>query len=141
MSLLRRPLLALTAVYTFGTAAVHLREWSDTYRDIPHAVPGSAVVRVGFPINAGVALALAVGLLVTAVKASGLGRWVQAATALFLVTSLAALVLSRTGSLFGWMEHGWSTGAKETAAVEVAALLCLALTMFVDRVRQPGIWL
>ena len=69
MEITRRPasplLLALAALVAAG-GYVHLREWLGSYRSLPSAVPGAAVVKVGFPITAAISVVLAVVLVATA---------------------------------------------------------------------------
>ena len=45
-------LLIVVAAVFVAAEGIHLREWLDTYRHVPASVPGAAVVRVGFPVNA-----------------------------------------------------------------------------------------
>jgi hypothetical protein len=120
-------LLALSALYVAAGGALHLIEWDRIYRRVPSNVPGAAVVRIGFPINAAVSLVLA-GLLVAAiflVRRRGATTVVLAAALAFQVTSLLVLVQTRIGSVFAWMEPAWTNGARQTAAVEGAAIVAL----------------
>lgn len=135
---LDRPLVLLAAVFTAAGGVVHLREWLDTYRDVPASVPGAAIVRVGFPVIAGVSVVLAVLLVATVFLWLHLRRPARLAAAALATASLAALVVSRNGSLLGWMESGWSRGAKQAAAVEVGALLTLLLAMVVAHRSERG---
>ena len=123
--------LAAAAIYVAAGGFVHLREWLDIYRNVPAAAAGSAVVRVGFPFNAGVSLVVAVALGFCAWRRSRLTSYVVAGAALFQVASLGALIVTRTGSLFGWSERTWTPGANQTLAVEVGALLSLAAVVAV----------
>lgn len=126
--LLTTPLLLVTAALVAAGGYVHLREWLEIYRDIPSSVPGSAVVRIGFPLNAAVSFVLALVLVALAVGAPRSNRVtnvVLGATALFQAASLASLILSRTGSVFGWSEAIWTPGADQTRAVEIGALFML----------------
>jgi len=123
------PLVLAIAAFVAAGGYVHLREWLDTYRDIPSSVPGSAVVRLGFPINAAISFVLAAVLVVVAVRASRSNRVtnvVLAVTALFQAGSLATLILSRTDSVLGWSEAVWTRGADQSRAVEIGALVLLA---------------
>jgi phosphotransferase system glucose/maltose/N-acetylglucosamine-specific IIC component len=120
------PLLAIAALFVLAGGFVHLREWLEVYRDVPAQAPGSAVVRLGFPLNAAVSALIAVALAACAVRRLRWAAPVVAAAALFQVASLAALVVTRTGSLFGWSEMGWGLGASQSRAVEIGALVALA---------------
>jgi len=114
------------AGFILAAGFVHLREWLQMYRDLPGDVPGSAVVKIGFPINVAVSVLLAGLLLVAAVRAS---RWLTllaGAAAVFEAGSLASLILSRTANVFGWTEAGWRVGATQTRALELGALASLA---------------
>ena len=126
-------------MFVLAGGAVHLREWLETYRDVPAAVPGSAVVRVGFLVHAATSVVLAVAIAVVAARAR-FGRWWVRGVALAAIglqlSSLAALFLSRTdGGFLRWMEEGWSTGATQTLAIEVAAVALLAL--WATRAARP----
>ncbi len=123
---LSAPLLIAAAAYTAGGGYVHLREWLTFYRKLPASLPGSAVVRVGFPVSAVVSAAVVVMLLVGAVRGGRLLPFVLGGAFLFEAGSLAALVVSRTGTLFGWSELTWSGGASQALLAEVAALGSLA---------------
>lgn len=119
------PLVILSAVFVAAGGYVHLTEWLDVYRDLPSQTPGVEVVQVGFPVN--------VAVSVLAVVALGLAAWrrprwlwlVVAGTVAFQAGSLASLILSRTGSVFGWTEPVWNDAANQTRAVEIGALVCL----------------
>ncbi len=120
------PLLLAAAMFVTAGGFAHLREWFDTYRDVPAGAPGAAVVRVGFPVNAGLSLLVAVALVVTAFT---LRRWapvVVGAALLFQAGALAVLILSRIGTVLGWSESGWTLGADQIRAVEIGALVMLA---------------
>lgn len=132
MRMIRRPvsplLLAIAALVAAG-GYVHLREWLGSYRSLPSAVPGAAVVKVGFPITAAMSAVLAVVLIVMALRQRDWSRTaavVVGVTAVFQAVSLAALILSRTDSVLGWSEPAWTRGADQIRAVEVGALICLA---------------
>lgn len=123
------------AVFILASGLVHLREWLVTYRKVPTQVPGSAVVRVGFPINTAVSVVLAILLIVAALRAS---RWLTllvAGVAAFEASSLVTLILSRTSSVLGWSEMGWTSGAAQTRALEIAALISLAVFVALGRLQ------
>ena len=115
---------------------VHLREWLDLYRALPANTPGAAVVQVGFPVNAAVSAVLALALLVVAFRGRRLARYLVPGVLLFQVGSLASLVVSRTGSLFGWAEPIWTRGADQARAVEIGALISLAAVVAVTAAQR-----
>jgi len=119
------PLVVAAAVFTLAGGFVHLREWLDGYRDVPASLPGSFVVRIGFPVNAAASVVLAAALTYCAVRASRLAPLVLAGAAVFQAGSLATLILTRTGSVLGWAEPVWTRGANQSRAVEIGALLAL----------------
>ena len=121
-----RLLLAAAAVFVAAGGFVHAREWLETYRNVPAEVAGSAVVRIGFPINVVISLLVVAALGWCALKRSRFTLHVAAAAAVFQLGSLAALVVSHRGSLFGWTEPTWTLGAQQTLAVEIGALVSLA---------------
>lgn len=119
------PLLLAAALFVAAGGFVHLREWLDTYRQVPGFVAGAAVVRIGFPINAATSLVIAVALAFTAVRRTRFAPHVVAAAILFQAGSLAALILTHTGTLLGWTEPIWTIGADQSRAVEIGALITL----------------
>jgi hypothetical protein len=134
------PLLLAAAAFVAAGGFVHLREWLDTYRQVPAGAAGAAVVRIGFPINTATSLVIAVALVVTAVRRTRFQTHVVAAAMLFEAASLTALILTRTGTLLGWTEPVWTLGADRTRAVEIGALISLAAVVAVraqDRRSGP----
>lgn len=124
------PLLVAAAAFVAAGGYVHLREWAETYRDVPAGTPGAAVVRIGFPVNGVVSILVAIGLVMLATGVAK--RRVVPLVALavgFQVASLAALITTRVGSLAGWSEPVWTRGANQTRAVEIGALVCLAAVL------------
>src|SRR5688500_6817351 len=83
---------------------VHPREWLETYRHVPASVAGAAVVRVGFPLSAAASVAIAVALAFCAVRRTRFTPHIIAAAMVFQAASLAALILTRTGSFLGWTD-------------------------------------
>lgn len=120
------PLVLAAAMFVGAGGFAHLREWLDTYRDVPADAPGAAVVRVGFPINAGLSVLLVAALVLTVFRFRRFQPYVLVGAILFQAGSLATLILSRTGSLFGWAEPVWTVGADQIRAVEIGALVSLA---------------
>ena len=54
----------------------------------------------------------------------------------FQAGSIAALVISREGSLFGWMEPTYTPGAEQALAVEIGAAVCLVALAGLDGLRR-----
>ncbi len=134
------PLVLAAAVFVVAGGFIHLREWLDTYRNVPASVPGAVIVRVGFPLNAGLSLLLAVGLLITLRWFRRLAPVAVGAAVLFEAGSLLSLILSRTGNVAGWMEPVWTDGANQTRAVEIGAIAALAavIALVAQRRRRPA---
>lgn len=123
-----RPLLFASIAYVIAGGAIHLSEWVDGYRRIPSAVPGSWVVRIGFPVNAGISVVLAAALLYVLLRPGRLLIPVVAANFAFQAGSLAMLIATRMTSVFGWSEPSWTPGANRARGAEIGALLVLSLT-------------
>lgn len=119
------PLVFLATMFIVAGGIIHLREWLEIYRYVPAGVAGAAVVRVGFPLNAVASLVLVGGLAFTFWRRSRYAPHAMVAAAVFQVASLAALIGTRIGSLFGWSEPSWTRAAEQTRAVEIGALLIL----------------
>ncbi len=137
--LLRRPttpLVVAAAAFVGAGGFIHLRDWLDIYRRVPASAPGAAVVRVGFPINAGLSLLLAVALVVTMFAFRRFAPLVVGASVVFEAGSLGVLILSRTGNVAGWMEPVWTDGANQTRAVEIGAMAALAAVVAVVALRH-----
>jgi hypothetical protein len=127
------PLVLASAVFVLAGGYLHRREWLDAYRDVPSEAPGAFVVRVGFPVNVGLSVLLAVALLATLFVARSLQPAAIAAAFLFQAGSLALLIGTRIGTVAGWTEPVWTTGASQTRAVEIAALVCLGAAATASR--------
>lgn len=138
MRRLTLPLLLLSAALTAAGGAVHLRDWLRTYRAVPWEVPGAWVVRVGFPLNAAASLLFALLLVVVAVRLPRIRLLAVAAAIAFQAASLAALVLSRHGGVFGWTEPGWTMEARQIRAIELAAIVALGLAAVAGHRSQPA---
>ena len=136
---LTRPLIVVAAALVAAGGYIHLREWLDTYRNVPSAAPGSFVVKIGFPVNAATSLVVAGALLAAAWRFQRYLTVIVAGAVAFQAASLAALIQSRTGSVFGWKEPVWTDGANQARAVEIAALLALVGVIGLrSRVRRPA---
>lgn len=125
-----RGFLLAVAAYVAAGGYVHLREWLNTYRDVPGSVPGAEVVTVGFPVNVAASAVLA-GALIAAglgwIRRRGLVNALLAATAAFQLGSLAVLVGTRYGTVLGWSERVWTRGAEQSLALELGALAVLVV--------------
>lgn len=135
------PLVIASAAFIAAGGVIHVREWLDVYRHVPADVPGAAVVRIGFPLNAAASLIVALALLFCAWRRSRFTPHVVVAAVLFQAGALAALIVTRTGSLLGWSEPGWTIAAEQTRAVEVGALVALAAVSVITaqrRMRREG---
>lgn len=143
MRRLTTPLILIASLFVVAGGYVHLREWQDTYRSLPALVPGRDVVRIGFPINAALSLALALALVLTVFRFRRVVPVILAGAIAFQIGSLAAVVISRNTSLFGWMESTWTLGARQSVALEIGALLNLGLVVALRtirrRVQQPAL--
>ncbi|HVL93463.1 MAG TPA: hypothetical protein VM264_08970 [Acidimicrobiales bacterium] len=120
------PLQLAAAMFVAAGGFVHAREWLNSYRDVPAGAPGAALVRIGFPLNAGLSLLVAAALVVTAFAYR---RWAPAVVVgaiAFQAVGLATLIGSRVGTVLGWSEPIWTLGADQTRAVEIGALVVLA---------------
>jgi hypothetical protein len=134
-------MLLAGAVFTAAGGYIHLREWIETYREVPASAPGAAVVRIGFPVNAGVSLVLAVGLALVATLLPRLVAPVVVASILFQAGSIAVLIGTRVGTVLGWTEPVWTPAADQTRAVEIGALLALGAASVLLRAsrREPSV--
>jgi hypothetical protein len=124
-------MLLAAASFVAAGGFVHLREWLDTYREVPASAAGAAVVRVGFPLNAAASAVVAGALVFCAMRRTRFAPHIVAAAIVLQAGSLAALVLTRTSSLLGWAEPVWTLGADQTRAVEIGALISLAAAVAV----------
>ena len=135
------PMVVLSAMFIGAGGFVHLREWLDVYREVPASAPGAAVVRIGFPLNAAASLLLVISLVLVFRRPSRLTQPVILAAIAFQAASLATLIATRVGSVFGWSEPTWTPGAEQTRAVEAAAIVALlALAALSRRDRTGGHW-
>ncbi len=132
------PLVVVSVAFVAAGGFIHLREWLDTYRDLPSMVPGAEVVKIGFPVNAAASLVAVVALGVAVVWKAGWLRRIVGVVAAFQAGSLAALVISRNGTLFGWTEPVWTAAAEQTLAVGIGALVALGALLFMDTVLRRG---
>ncbi len=109
----------LGAALTAAMGGIHLDLWVGGYRDIP-------TIGVLFLLNAIGAVLLAIALLVTPVRLLGC---VSAGGALLTAGTLAALLASLTGGVFGFTEYLGAPLNVTTIIVEAAGTVVLtALT-------------
>ena len=111
---------------TAAMAVIHLRLWSEGYRDL-------ATIGPLFLLNGVVGILLAVALLVTPARRLGP---VATVTALFTAGTLGALLLSLTTGLFGFEESTDAELVGPTLYVETAGtavLTALAVAAFSHR--------
>lgn len=132
------PLLLAAALFVAAGGFVHLREWLDTYRQVPASAAGAAVVRIGFPVNAAASLVTAVALAFIAARRSRFAPLVVGAAVLLQAGSLAVLILTRTGTLLGWTEPIWTLGADQSRAVEIGALISLTGVIAIAALQRRG---
>lgn len=130
------PLLLVAALFVAAGGFVHLREWLDTYRYVPESAPGAPVVRVGFPINAAASVVIASALAFCAIHRTRFAPRIVAAAILFQAGSLAALIVTRTGTFLGWAEPIWTLGANQSRAMEIGALFSLTTVLGIGFVQQ-----
>ncbi|HEV2309342.1 MAG TPA: hypothetical protein VGU73_02370 [Acidimicrobiia bacterium] len=111
--LLTNVLLAAGALLVAGSALIHLYLWADGYRHIPTIGPL-------FMAQGVVGLSLAVALVALP------RRGVAALGAAFLLASVAALLISATAGLFGFMDTldaPWATSSLVVEGVGAVVLL------------------
>lgn len=124
----QRTVLVIAAVSLLAGGAIHLVDWLNTYRHLPAEFPGSVVVRVGFPLNAAASLLAAGAIAACMIHPIARNTSVVILAAVgFQVSSLALLIMTRTGTVFGWSEMAWTSGANRTRAAEIAALVALVV--------------
>ena len=130
----------LAAIGVAAGGVLHLQIWRSDYKPIPDgAVPGLWVVKKGFPINAGVSFVVALVLLAFAFGfVVRVGRLGLLAAVGVEAGSIAALVLSREASIFGWKEPDWSSDAKKVIVVEIASVVLAIVTLAVDMRRSAA---
>ena len=131
------PLVVAAGIFVLAGGYVHAREWWDVYRDVPSSVPGSWVVRIGFPVHAVVSAVVAGALVVASRRLRLLTVAIAGALAL-QVGSVAALVASSEGTVLGWSEPGYSLAARQALAVEAGAIVCLLGVLLLRRVVLGG---
>ena len=129
-------MLLASAAYVVAGGYIHLSEWLDVYRSVPASAPGAGLVRIGFPVNAALSVVLAIVLVAAAVRLPRLVVPAVVATVAFQAASLAFVVGSRIGTVFGWSEPVWTTAAEQARAVEIGALVTVAAAVAVHRAAR-----
>lgn len=102
---------------------VHLQLWKGGYRVIPY-------IGTLFLLNAAASAFIAVALVATA------SRWVTLPAIGLALGSLAALVMSRTVGLLGFMESAWTPASLRSIAAEVGAIVAIALVVVMNRLQR-----
>ncbi|HVE93824.1 MAG TPA: hypothetical protein VNB24_02810 [Acidimicrobiales bacterium] len=131
------PLLALSAMFIAAGGFIHVRDWLGIYRFVPANLPGSSVVRVGFLVNAVASVVLVAALVFVVRRAPRFTYPAILAAIGFQAASLATLIGTRIGSVFGWSEPIWTSGATQTRAVEVGAIVALLALAFLFASSAP----
>lgn len=126
-------MLFASAAYVVAGGYIHVREWLGVYRFVPTSAPGAPLVRIGFPVNVALSMVLAVVLVAAAVRLPRLIVPAVVGTMAFQAASLAFLIGSRIGTVFGWSEPVWTAAAAQARGVEIGALLTLAAAVVVHR--------
>ena len=131
--------LVLSSMFIAAGGSIHLREWLDVYRHVPVNAPGAAVVRLGFPLNTAASFVVVIALVVVVRSARlSLTLAVIFGALAFQAASLGTLIATRLASVLNWSESGWSSGAEQTRAVEVAAIAALVALAALS-VRRPSV--
>ncbi len=117
--LVRLPAATLLLVGGF----VHLQLWQDGYRAIPNIGPL-------FLVNVAAAALIAVALVIRP------SRWIVVAGVGFALTSLGALVMSRTVGLLGFTERMWTDEAFRTVAAEIGATVGIAMVFVTNQATR-----
>lgn len=121
------------AVFVSAGGLVHLQLWRSGYRGIPYVGPLFVA-----DVAASAVLALLVALLVVVGRRRGAARLVRAvavAGIAFSLSSLAALVMSRTVGVLGFTEPEWTNQAIRATTAEIGAVVAFAVLLVAS--RQP----
>lgn len=117
----------LGAVLLLAISAIHLYLWSEGY-------DGIDVIGPAFLMQTILGIGGAGLLLITPMRWL---PWVAALDLAFAAGSLAALLISTTVGLFGFVETTTATLWWETLWVETAAIVVLGALIAVSRSRRP----
>jgi hypothetical protein len=130
-STIARGALYLGAVAVLATGVVHIQQY--------YAADYSTVPTIGtlFFMNFVSAVIVAVGLVAPLGRVAG--PYADAVRSLFAVAgigiavlSLAALFISESSGLFGFVEHGYRTAITLAIVAEAAAAVCLLIFLVAD---------
>lgn len=135
------PIAALGAAFVLAGGYVHLREWLETYRDVPSGTPGAFVVTLGFPVNAALSAVLAIAIAASIIRFRRALLPVLVLSLGFQLGALALVILTRTGSVFGWAEPTWTAGANDARATAIGAIASIVAAVAVglrSRQRLPA---
>ena len=121
----------LGALAVLATGVAHIEQYSvDNYSTVP-------TIGTLFLLNFIAAIVIAVGLIAPLRRVTG--RYTDAVRAVFAVggiglavLSLAALFISESSGLFGFVEHGYRMAIVVAIAVEVAATVLLIVFLLVN---------
>ena len=108
----------LAAVLLLAGGAIHLDLWRGGYEGIPYIGPL-------FLANVIASVIVAAALIIRG------GSLVLLAGVGLAVASLAALVMSRTVGLLGFMDPGWTVDAMGALAAEVGSLVTIGLVVVI----------
>jgi hypothetical protein len=114
-----------------GTGVAHIEQYSvDSYSTVP-------TIGTLFLLNFIAAIVIAVGLIAPIKRVAG--RYADATHALFAVggialgaLSLAALFVSESSGLFGFVEHGYRMAIVTAIIAEAAAIVLLVTFLFAN---------
>lgn len=129
------------ALLLFGVGAVHLYEYlADDYRDIP-TIGVLFLVNFAGAVALGLLLLIPLGSLPVIRSVPAAGRAAHALVALggigFAAGTIIGLMISETGTLFGFQETGYRTVIMVALGLESAAIVVLAayVALEVGRMR------
>jgi len=114
------------AAFVIVGGLVHLQLWRSGYKGIPY---------IGTWFIANVAVSVALAAVVVAVN----NAWVNLGGVLFSLSSLVALVMSRTTGLFGFTERAWTDQAVRATTAELGAIVAFAVILVAARRTMPAL--
>ena len=128
----------LGALALFGVGIDHIEQY---YVDFYSVIPTIGTL---FALNFGSATVVALGLLEPLERLPG--RWGTAALALLAISgigiaagSLAGLLISENGGLFGFMEQGYREAIVLSIVLEVATIILLGLFLAANGLGLPAV--
>lgn len=124
-SLMERSTRIAAGVFVIVGGLVHLELWRSGYRAIPYIGPW-------FIANVAVSAVVAVAIVLRSIPA------VKLAGIALSVTSLAALVMSRTVGIFGFTEREWTDEAVRATTAEIGAIVAFAVLLVAFRMPRPA---